>query len=181
LHTALMMADMAYATLVEFGQAAYRSVSEHRLTPDVERVIEGTVLLSGIGFESGGLSLAHALIRGLTAVPAMASRLHGELVAFGTLVQVLVENRPQPEIDELVHLLCAVNLPVSFSQLGQGGNPSSADINTIVEATMKAAYARNMSPPLTANRLAECIAEADCIGRKARIGKGEPMPARSSP
>ena len=171
LHTALMMADMAYATLAKFGHTAYRSVAEQRLNADVERVIEATVLLSGIGFESGGLSLAHALIRGLTAVPTMAGQLHGELVGFGTLVQVLVENRPQAEIDELVDLLCAVNLPVSFAQLGQADDLSAADLNVIVKATMEAAYTRNMNPPLTADRLAKCLVEADRIGQEARIGK----------
>jgi glycerol dehydrogenase len=95
LPTALRMAAQTRETLYAAGAQAWRDVSEGRLTEAVEQVVEATVLHSGIGFESGGLSLAHALIRGLTAVPAMAANLHGELVAFGTLVQLFVENAPQ--------------------------------------------------------------------------------------
>ena len=86
------------------------------------------MLLSGVGFESGGLSLAHALIRGLTAVPTMASMLHGELVAFGTLVQLMVEERDDVEVAELLELLCAVNLPVTFAQLGQAAKIGRAHV-----------------------------------------------------
>ena len=167
LHTALMLADMAYATIIEFGRSAYQSVAAQRLTPDVERVIESTVLLSGIGFESGGLSLAHALIRGLTAIPVMAGQLHGELVAFGTLVQLLVENRPRAEVDALVDLLCAVHLPVSFAQMGMQTGCSRADLDIIVDHTMNAAYSRNMMPPLTATTLLRCLVEADRLGLSA--------------
>lgn len=167
LNTALMLADMAYSTIVEFGVPAYRAVAEQRLTPEVERVIEGTVLLSGIGFESGGLSLAHALIRGLTAIPAIASQLHGELVAFGTLVQLIVEQRTPAEIDELIGVLSGVDLPVSFAQLGMAGVPGQAELDLIVDLTMKAAYSRNMSPALTAGALAGALVEADRLGRAA--------------
>jgi glycerol dehydrogenase len=167
LNTALVLADMAYSTIVEFGVSAYRAVAEHRLTPEVERVIEGTVLLSGIGFESGGLSLAHALIRGLTAIPAMASQLHGELVAFGTLVQLVVEQRAPAEVDELIDVLCGVDLPVSFAQLGMPGPPGRDELDVIVDLTLKAAYSRHMAPPLTAATLASALAEADRLGRAA--------------
>ena len=34
---------------------------KHIVTPAFEAVIEANTLLSGIGFESGGLSIAHAL------------------------------------------------------------------------------------------------------------------------
>lgn len=169
LHTALMLADLAYDTIVAFGLSAYQAVAEHRLTPEVERVIEGTVLLSGIGFESGGLSLAHALIRGLTAIPAMASQLHGELVAFGTLVQLLVENRPETEIAELIDVLCAVNLPVSFGQLGMQEALSADNLDIIVGLTLKAAYSRHMTPVLTAAALASALVDADRRGIAALV------------
>lgn len=40
-------------------------------------------LLSGLGFENGGLAVAHALHNGLTAVPETHKYTHGEKVAFG--------------------------------------------------------------------------------------------------
>ncbi|MGT2453856.1 glycerol dehydrogenase [Cupriavidus basilensis] len=118
LHTALLLANATYDTLVKHGAAAYRAVQDRQANEAVERVVEATVLLSGVGFEGGGLSLAHGLTRGFSAIAALAHTLHGEQVAFGALVQLVVEARPQAEIDELVDLLCAVGLPVTLAGLG---------------------------------------------------------------
>lgn len=166
LHTALMMTDMVFETLMQYGVSAYQAVCRQEVNDAVERVIEGTVLISGVGFESGGLSLSHALVRGLTAIPAMASMLHGELVAFGTLVQMAVEERPLGEIERVARLLQAVKLPVTFAELGQSTPFSSAQINLMVEATLSAAYAKNMHPPLDYQRLVNGLAAADSIGSR---------------
>ena len=51
------------------------------VTPAVEKVIEANTLLSGLGFESGGLAAAHAIHNGLTAVGAthgLAARPEGQ-------------------------------------------------------------------------------------------------------
>ncbi|MBR8256280.1 glycerol dehydrogenase [Burkholderia ambifaria] len=169
LHTALLLADATYDTLVELGPSAYRSVSAGQVDESVERVVEATVLLSGIGFESGGLSLAHALIRGLTAIPAMAAALHGELVAFGTLVQLLIEKRSDVEVSELLALLLAVHLPVTFDQLGQSAPLTTDEMSIVVGATLATRYSSNMLPALTADRLAEGLNRANQIGRLARL------------
>jgi glycerol dehydrogenase len=153
--------------LVNHGPAAYASILDGQLDDEVERVVEATVLLSGIGFESGGLSLAHALIRGLTAVPTMAAMLHGELVAFGTLVQAVIEERNEAEVSELLGLLLAVKLPVTFKQLGQPDALTPDEMSTVVKATLAAAYSKNMNPPLTAERLTNALLAADRIGTAA--------------
>jgi glycerol dehydrogenase len=166
LHTALMLTDMVFETLMQYGVTAYQAVCRNEVTDDVERVIEGTVLISGVGFESGGLSLSHALVRGLTAIPATASMLHGELVAFGTLVQMAVEGRPVEEIDKVARLLHDVKLPVTFAELGQIVPFTTAQISTVVEATLSTAYAKNMNPPLDYERLVNGLATADNIGSR---------------
>lgn len=58
------------------------------MTPALENVVEANTLLSGLGAESGGLAIAHAVHNGMTAAPGAHSYLHGEKVAFGTLTQV---------------------------------------------------------------------------------------------
>lgn len=167
LETALLLANATYTTLVNHGPAAYASVVNGQLDDEVERVIEATVLLSGVGFESGGLSLAHALIRGLTSVPTMAAMLHGELVAFGTLVQAVIEERSEAEVSELLGLLLAVKLPVTFRQLGQPQSLTPDQMSTVVNATLAAEYSKNMDPPLTAERLTNALLAADKIGAAA--------------
>lgn len=166
LHTALMLTNLVFDTLMQYGVSAYQAVCRNEVNDDVERVVEGTVLISGVGFESGGLSLSHALVRGLTAIPTMASMLHGELVAFGTLVQMAVEGRPVDEIDKVARLLHDVKLPVTFAELGQNMPFTTAQINTMVEATLSAAYAKNMNPPVNYERLVGGLAKADNIGSR---------------
>jgi glycerol dehydrogenase len=105
-------------------------------------------------------------VRGLTAIPTMASMLHGELVAFGTLVQMAVEGRPVEEIDKVARLLYDVKLPVTFAELGQNVPFTTAQISTMVDATLSAAYAKNMNPPLDYERLVNGLAAADNIGSR---------------
>jgi glycerol dehydrogenase len=162
---ALLLTRATLATLLDDGARAYADGGRGDLTDAVERVVEATVLLSGVGFESGGLSLAHALIRGLTAIPAMASMMHGELVAFGTLVQLFVEDSSPEDIEPLATLMTAVGLPLTLAQLGQHAPLTSVELSLIAEATLATRYSRHMMPPLTAQRLIEGIARADAYGR----------------
>lgn len=168
LGTALLLTDALYDLLRAYGPAAYRAVTRGELTDDVERVVEATVLVSGVGFESGGLSLAHALIRGLTAIPRMGGMLHGELVAFGTLVQLVVEGQPRAAIDDLLDVIAAVDLPMTLADLGQLEPLDDAERATIAEATLATNYSRHMTPALTASRLLRGLAEADRLGRAPR-------------
>ena len=48
--------------------SAYTSVEKHIVTPQVDAVIEANTLLSGLGFENGGLAGAHAIHNGFTAL-----------------------------------------------------------------------------------------------------------------
>uniref|UniRef100_UPI002FE393A9 glycerol dehydrogenase n=1 Tax=Noviherbaspirillum sp. TaxID=1926288 RepID=UPI002FE393A9 len=93
LATARLLAVRCYETILEFGIEAVEQVRAHHAPNDaVERAVEASVLLSGLGFESGGLSLSHALTRGFTAHPQLGKYLHGELVGFGTIVQLIAED-----------------------------------------------------------------------------------------
>jgi glycerol dehydrogenase len=51
-------------------------------------------------------------------VPGVAQSLHGEQVAFGLLVQLVLEKRPASFIDELVTFYGRMGLPRSLTELG---------------------------------------------------------------
>jgi len=153
LSTAVMLADQCFNAILKNAQGAYDAVCEHKNSPEVEDLVEATVLLSGLGFENGGLSLAHSLIRGITEMPSMSNNLHGEMVAFGALVQAVVEQRPQQELDQLTAVLAHTNLPMTFADLGYEGEMTAPDLHRMVTATLAHSYAANMSPALTERRL----------------------------
>ena len=83
--------------LLADGPAACAAVEAGATTPALERVVEANNLLSGLGFESGGLALAHAVHNGITAIPTSHAFIHGEKVAFGLLTQLVLEGRPQAD------------------------------------------------------------------------------------
>ncbi|HCF9151642.1 TPA: glycerol dehydrogenase [Pseudomonas aeruginosa] len=69
-------------TLFEHGAAAVNAVLAREVTPALNAVVEANTLLSGLGFESGGLACAHAVAQGLTVLPRLhADFLHGEMGA----------------------------------------------------------------------------------------------------
>lgn len=165
LPVARLLARQCYDTIIEFGQAALERVATTH-TPDdaVERVVEATVLLSGVGFESGGLSLAHALTRGFTAHPAMARMLHGELVAFGAIVQLMAQEQPDAEIEAHARFVATLGLPICWADLGAPAI-SDAEIEQIAQLTCAAPYIGNLQPKADAARVAWALRRADATGR----------------
>jgi glycerol dehydrogenase len=130
---ALALARLCYDTLMEFGVSAKQAVDQNAVTPAVEKVIEANILLSGLGFESAGLAAAHGIHEGVLALEGTEGALHGEMVAFGTIAQLVMENYPKEEIDRVIGFCKAVGLPVTLSELGVS--------DTSQENLMKAAEA----------------------------------------
>ncbi len=119
--TALALAKFCRDTLLEDGIKAIAAVKMGLCTKAVENVIEANTYLSGVGFESGGLSGAHAVHNGLTVLPGCHKMLHGEKVAFGVLTQLVLENRPLDEFKEIAGFCKEVGLPITLAELGLAG------------------------------------------------------------
>ena len=115
---AMALAKKCYETLIEEGELAKLAAEAHVCTKAVENVVEANTLLSGIGFESGGLAGAHAVHNGLTVLPQCHHMYHGEKVAFGTIVQLVLENSPEEELYEVLDFCVRVGLPVTLGELG---------------------------------------------------------------
>ncbi|MHA1565530.1 MAG: glycerol dehydrogenase, partial [Alphaproteobacteria bacterium] len=79
---AMAIAELAYTNLMAYGLEARRAAEQHLVTPAVERIIETNVLLSGLGFESGGLATAHMIANPLSNFPECKHAMHGEKVSF---------------------------------------------------------------------------------------------------
>lgn len=115
---ATALAELCRQTLLADGYKAMVAVENKVCTAALENIIEANTYLSGVGFESGGLSAAHAIHNGLTVLEECHHMLHGEKVAFGTIAQMVLENRPMDELKEIIAFCKAVGLPTSFKDLG---------------------------------------------------------------
>src|SRR5919198_4999147 len=116
--SALALAKLCYRTLLEDGAEALRAVQAQAVTPALERLVEANTPLSGLGFESSGLAAAHAVHNGLTAAPATHGYFHGEKVAYGLLVQLVLEGQPRAVLDEVLGFASEVGLPVTLAEIG---------------------------------------------------------------
>ncbi|RYM06677.1 glycerol dehydrogenase [Sporolactobacillus sp. THM7-7] len=112
------LAKLCYDTIKHNAVPAMRAVGRKLSTPAVEATIEATIYLSGVGAESGGLAAAHAVHNGMTAVPTLHRVQHGEKVTFGLLTQLVLENAPQEEMEEVIRIIKAVGLPLTLKDLG---------------------------------------------------------------
>ena len=165
-NAALVLARACYDTLLADGLKAKLAVENHVCTKAVENIIEANTYLSGIGFESGGLAGAHAIHNGFTVAPETHSLYHGEKVAFGTLVQLVLQNADMEQIEEVLDFCMSVGLPTTLADLGLAG----ADPK-VIRAVAEAASApgetiHNMPMEVTADKVYAAILTADALGRQ---------------
>lgn len=90
---AFALASLCYENLLADGYKAKLACENNAVTPALENIVETNILLSGLGFESGGLAAAHAIHDGLTVLEETHKFFHGEKVAFGTICQLVLEKR----------------------------------------------------------------------------------------
>lgn len=131
----MAVAKACHETVLKKGLSAKLAAEKGLCTKDVEDVIEANTLLSGLGVQNSSCAGAHSIAEGITVLPPCARLLHGEVVAFGILVQLIVEGAPKEEIDEMYDFFHAVGLPTTFEDLGIK-EASPEDIRKVAEASM---------------------------------------------
>ncbi|WP_239739373.1 glycerol dehydrogenase [Proteus penneri] len=166
---ALALAELCYNTLLEDGYKAKLAVSRGVCTAAVENIIEANTFLSGIGFESAGLAAAHAIHNGFTALEECHNMYHGEKVAFGTLVQLVLENSPLEELEEFLDFCILVGLPVTLEELGI--NATDDELNEKIMAVAELSCAEgetiyNMPFDIDSDKVYAAILTADQLGRE---------------
>jgi glycerol dehydrogenase len=117
-NSAISWARTCYNTIIEQGAIAMIAVKKKKVSISVENVIEAILVQSSIGFESGGTALAHAITNAITNLKRAPKLLHGEKVAFSTIVQLIVENRSISEIQNVIEFCRNVGLPTKLSDIG---------------------------------------------------------------
>jgi len=168
--SALALARLCYDTLLEDGAAALRAVQLQVVTPALERLVEANTLLSGLGFESSGLAAAHAVHNGLTAAPATHHYFHGEKVAFGLLVQLVLEGQPRAVLDQVLGFATAVGLPTTLAEIGLTELPPELLAEIASRATAKGETIHNEPFEVRPDLVADAIRAADAEGRAHKNG-----------
>jgi glycerol dehydrogenase len=170
---AMAIARLCYDTLMELGRDAKRDLEQKALTPAVEKVIEANVLLSGLGFESGGLATAHMVGNLLSNVPECKKLMHGEKVGFGIVTQLCLDD--EADVDErnaIVDFEIAIGLPVTFAELKLPG-VSRERLQALGEACAgEGSLCRNHPFSVTADDVVDAMISADALGRERQALAG---------
>ncbi|MCS5722845.1 iron-containing alcohol dehydrogenase [Herbiconiux sp. CPCC 203407] len=147
LRIAAVVAEGCYDVLRSQSAGAFAALEADEIDEAFEDTVEAVILLSGLAFENGGLSLAHAVTRGLMALPGPAERLHGEHVAYGLLVQLAVLGEDDTVLLDLADYLGEVGLPRSLRELGAEADEDALAV--VAEKTLTAPHVVNLPEPLT--------------------------------
>ena len=154
------LARTCHRLLRDHAEGAVRAVDSDSVTESVEAVTEAIVLLSGLGFENGGLAAAHAVHDGLTTLPEIAAT-HGEKVTIGLLTQLILEGATDETIGEVEEFAASVGLPTDLSGLGVT-DPSDEELLEVGRvATDPAGPMGNEPTEVSAERVAAALRVVD--------------------
>lgn len=162
---AMALAELCFDTLMEEGVKAKIALEAGACTEAVEKIIEANTLLSGIGFESAGLAGAHAIHNGMTVLEECHHMYHGEKVAFGTITQLVLENVPTEELEEVIDFCIEVGLPVTWKELGVSEITDEKIMEVAKAACAENDTLHNMPFEVTPETVAAALKAADAFGR----------------
>lgn len=140
---AATIAETCTRTVLEHGHAAIAAANKGQIDESFELIVEANTLLSGTGFESGGLAAAHSVAQALTLVPSIEHGfLHGEMVAVGTMLHLMLE-RQDDEFDKVDRFLEEIGLPRSLSALGINVEDGDETFEMVLAAACDMPFMKN--------------------------------------
>jgi len=164
--TAYALAELCYNTLMNYGRFAVTACEQNAVTPALEHVVEANTLLSGLGFESGGLAACHAIHNGLTAIEDTHGYWHGEKVAIGVLAGLFLTDQSNFRIDEVYDFCLDIGLPVTLSDIGVKSMTEEI-LNTIATAACAPGETIHNEPhDISPERVVWALKVADAEGRR---------------
>lgn len=122
LEIAIFLAKKCYTEILKIGKEAVEDMKAGRYTENVDKIMEHNILtaglVGGIGGEACRAVAAHAINNGFTAIPRLYfGNLHGEVVGFGNLVQLILDNN-EDEAKMLAEFYHDIGAPKSIEELG---------------------------------------------------------------
>ncbi len=161
--TRVALAQLCTRTILEEGARAYRACKRGVPVPELDRVVEAIILCSGLaGFGMPGDHVLHP-----AQMPQCRRRaIHGEWVAFGFLVRLVLGGEFNSELPGLVRFLRSVELPTRLADFGLEGITKEdllEECQRIVGPSGKAEY--DLGRPVTAEEICEAMLEVDCLSR----------------
>lgn len=179
--TGTALAQLSWDVLWESALPAIDAVMDHQVTPAVEKVIEANTLLSGLGFESGGLAAAHAIHNGLTAVPMTHGLMHGQKVNIGSVTQLVLEGAPTSDIRDFIEFTTRVGLPNTLTEVGLRADDADSLKKVADAATVEGETIHSMPFDVQSEDVASALASIERFAVQVREDAKLPAPVPYTP
>jgi uncharacterized oxidoreductase len=171
LEAALALSTQVKETIFKNGLDAQQDAAGGKNSAAVEKVIEANILMAGviggIGGKSFRVALAHGLLYGMTVLPQIRRRLHGEVVSYGLVVQSCLEGN-EAELRRLIPFFSKLALPLTLAELGIHGVEEPLFREGLRRTCAQGGSAHNLCLPVDEKVLLQAIREAERRVREAR-------------
>jgi len=161
---AMNLSTQIKETIFGMGLKAKRDVEDGRNSLEVERILEADILMTGVISGLGGAkfrtAVAHGLLYGMTVLPAIHEDLHGEVVAFGMLVQLCLEKK-EKDFEELLSFLKCLEMPLTLQSLGFTDQNDSLFKEGLRRTCAPGSSVHNMPFPIDEKNLLAAMQETD--------------------
>ncbi|MFS0784020.1 iron-containing alcohol dehydrogenase family protein [Bacillus sp. 1P06AnD] len=164
------VAALCKEQLLTHSEAAIEAVRSGQLNDSFIQITETVIMLAGMvggfGDHYGRVAAAHAIHNGLTALDETHVALHGEKVAYGILVQLVLEDK-WAEVKTLLPFYRRLSLPASLKEVGVTDLTSDKINQTAQKATIPGESIHILpGGPVGTERVARAIIDLEAfIGR----------------
>ena len=162
--SAMTLSTQVKETILELGIKAKGNVEARENSPAVETIVENSILLTaiigGLGGSKFRIAVAHALLYGLTVVPQVHQNLHGEMVAYGVVVQLCLEKNEE-ELKLILPFFSQLGLPLTLRELGLVNVEDSLFWEGLKRTCAPGSSVHNMPFPVDEQKLYRAMLEAD--------------------
>jgi len=166
--SAYALAKLCYDTVLGYGLTAKTACEAHVVTPALDHIVEANTLLSGLGFESGGLAASHAIHNGLTVLEQTHRYYHGEKVAFGTMTSLFLTDKPRETINEVYSFCESIGLPSTLADIGLAEASDEELLRVATASCSEGETIHNEPIPVTPDMVFSALKTADAEGRRRR-------------
>jgi len=166
---ALDLSKKSYHLIKSIGVKVKRDVEKKRCSSELDQIIQINILLTGlIGALGKGRcrsSAAHAFNYGMSIFKETRTSLHGEKVAFGIIMMLILEKRSEEEIDELLRFYSSLDLPLTLEKLGLIENKKMLGL-LAKEICKEGSHIYRLPFPVNEEMVYEALLEANTRGKK---------------
>ncbi len=118
----IALAGLCLEPLLTYGSDALADCEAHRATDALEQAVLANIVSTGLVSilvqDCYNCAMAHSLFYGLALLPGFEEKnLHGDAVAYGVLVQLMIDGRPG-EAKRLRGFLRSIGCPVLLAEMG---------------------------------------------------------------